>query len=459
MLRTVEAGSSQNQETVPYTETGGIAGSIIGGVVGALAAVIILLLAGSYYCFAHPPKGGPTRWQSFEREHLKPLEHRVVQTLEEQRSRFRERWQRFMQRSSSKEIKPQLAGADYERYLEQRPLRTPRPPRTPEEEDAWLQSRAVQHTFPNTTPLGMYLKQAGGYVFVQGVIPNLQAHQAGVQAGSIILGIDRGFGWTDLAGVSCDGIIAQIEQSPRPFTVAMLPPLAQAHHLNLTDLHNFRINFLGRLSNQAVVASPAPAGREAAAALTEAVTSPKPLLRPKAEKQGTNMKKLIDSMLEEAAVAEEVAEEVEWDAQLSTNRAMLATRNEGQSAAEAEARRVRELTMITRSLQSMLEEQRKELRWRSEFEYNMRQAIAWAFNLLIIAIAYFFSIIFALKFQEVAMRNMALTWVIAYGVTFAIVEPVQVLVIAVFPSLMNSDTSVGRFCGRCRFVYNELCAP
>jgi hypothetical protein len=138
---------------------------------------------------------------------------------------------------------------------------------------------------------------------------------------------------------------------------------------------------------------------------------------------------------------------------------MLAKRNEGQSAAEAEARRVRELTMITRSLQSMLEEQRKELRWRSEFEYNMRQAIAWAFNLLIIAIAYFFSIIFALKFQEVAMRNMALTWVIAYGVTFAIVEPVQVLVIAVFPSLMNSDTRVGRFCGRCRFVYNELCAP
>ena len=305
----------------------------------------------------------------------------------------------------------------------------------------------------------MHLKQAGRYVVVQEAIPNLQAHQVGVQVGSIVLGIDRGFGWTDLAGVSCDGIIAQIEQSPRPFTVAMLPPLAQAHHLNLTDLHNFRINFLRRLSNQAVVASPPPAGREAAAALTEAVTSPKPLLRPKAEKQGTNMKKLIDSMLEEAAVAEEVAEEAEWDAQLSTNRAMLATRNEGQSAAEAEARRVRELTVITRSLQTMLEKQRKELLWRSEFEYNMRQAIAWAFNLIIIAIAYFFSIIFALKFQEEAMRNMALTWVIAYGVTFAIVEPVQVLVIAVFPSLMNSDTSVGRFCGRCRFVYNELCAP
>ena len=201
----------------------------------------------------------------------------------------------------------------------------------------------------------------------------------------------------------------------------------------------------------------APAG--AAAEPSPPPSPPAPLMRPKSEKQGTNMKELIDSMLEEAAVAEEVAEEVEWDAQLSTNRAMLAKRNEGQSAAEAEARRVRELTMITRSLQSMLEEQRKELRWRSEFEYNMRQAIAWAFNLLIIAIAYFFSIIFALKFQEVAMRNMALTWVIAYGVTFAIVEPVQVLVIAVFPSLMNSDTRVGRFCGRCRFVYNELCAP
>jgi hypothetical protein len=219
-----------------------------------------------------------------------------------------------------------------------------------------------------------------------------------------------------------------------------------------------RAEVRGRMRREKLMlATGAPAG--AAAEPSPPPSPPSPLLRPKSEKQGTNMKELIDSMLEEAAVAEEVAEEVEWDAQLSTNRAMLAKRNEGQSAAEAEARRVRELTMITRSLQSMLEEQRKELRWRSEFEYNMRQAIAWAFNLLIIAIAYFFSIIFALKFQEVAMRNMALTWVIAYGVTFAIVEPVQVLVIAVFPSLMNSDTRVGRFCGRCRFVYNELCAP
>jgi hypothetical protein len=106
----------------------------------------------------------------------------------------------------------------------------------PEEEESLLQSRSVRHIFTNTSPLGMCLQQADGYVVVQGASPNLQAHQVGVQVGSIVLGIDRGFGWKDLAGVSCDEIIVQIEESPRPFTMTMLPPSAQAH-LNPRDLH------------------------------------------------------------------------------------------------------------------------------------------------------------------------------------------------------------------------------
>ena len=98
------------------------------------------------------------------------------------------------------------------------------------------------------------------YVFVQGVIPNLQAHQAGVQAGSIVLGIDRGFGWTDLAGVSCDETIVQIEESPRPFSLSMRPPpgfadddtgdgalpLGQAGQPNTLDRSALPVGFGGR---------------------------------------------------------------------------------------------------------------------------------------------------------------------------------------------------------------------
>ena len=69
----------------------------------------------------------------------------------------------------------------------------------------------VQHAFLNEAALGMYLKQGRGHVYVEDVFPYMQAHQVGVQVGSVVLGIDRGSGWTDLSGMSCDQVIAQID--------------------------------------------------------------------------------------------------------------------------------------------------------------------------------------------------------------------------------------------------------
>ena len=54
---------------------------------------------------------------------------------------------------------------------------------------------------------------------------------------------------------------------------------------------------------------------------------------------------------------------------------------------------------------------------------------------------------------------MALSWLIAYGVTFLIVEPLQVLCIACSPCCFDEDTRFGRCMSWMRFVYNELCAP
>ena len=85
-------------------------------------------------------------------------------------------------------------------------------------------ARAVRYTFLIDAPLGVYLQQASGYVFVERVIPDLQAHGEGVQEGSVVLGLDRGDGYTDLTGISCDEIIAQIEASPRPFVLILRPP-------------------------------------------------------------------------------------------------------------------------------------------------------------------------------------------------------------------------------------------
>ena len=85
-------------------------------------------------------------------------------------------------------------------------------------------ARSVRYTFLIEAPLGVYLQQASGYVFVERVIPDLQAHGEGVQEGSVVLGLDRGDGYTDLTGIRCDEIIAQIEASPRPFTLILRPP-------------------------------------------------------------------------------------------------------------------------------------------------------------------------------------------------------------------------------------------
>lgn len=54
---------------------------------------------------------------------------------------------------------------------------------------------------------------------------------------------------------------------------------------------------------------------------------------------------------------------------------------------------------------------------------------------------------------------MSLAWLFAYGVTFAIIEPAQVVLLTTAPFLQNEDTACGRAISRCRFIYNELCAP
>ena len=52
-----------------------------------------------------------------------------------------------------------------------------------------------------------------------------------------------------------------------------------------------------------------------------------------------------------------------------------------------------------------------------------------------------------------------LSWLIAYGITFAVIEPLQVCVIVCAPWLFDEKTRLGRFMKRLQYVYNEICAP
>jgi hypothetical protein len=84
---------------------------------------------------------------------------------------------------------------------------------------------ATRHTFPYAAPLGMYLAQRDSFVIVETVIPSMQAAEAGVVPGAVVLGMHRRSGedaiWMDLAGMLRDEIIAQIEQVP-PLTTKCL---------------------------------------------------------------------------------------------------------------------------------------------------------------------------------------------------------------------------------------------
>jgi len=111
------------------------------------------------------------------------------------------------------------------------------------------------------------------------------------------------------------------------------------------------------------------------------------------------------------------------------------------------------------TIELQLRKVRKELRWRGPRERACRVGAAWAFNLTVLVLAYLVSIIFCARFGERETSTMSVSWLIAYGLTFLLIEPVQVLLLAGAPFLFDETTLVGRCCLRVRLVYNELCAP
>ena len=110
-------------------------------------------------------------------------------------------------------------------------------------------------------------------------------------------------------------------------------------------------------------------------------------------------------------------------------------------------------------LHAQLQEEVSKLGWRSEREYNMRQATAWGVQVGILFMAYFNSFIFCLGFGERETFKMVLSWIIAYGWTFAFIEPVQVCLLACCPCLWDEETRCGRCMNWVRFIYNELLSP
>ena len=74
-------------------------------------------------------------------------------------------------------------------------------------------------------------------------------------------------------------------------------------------------------------------------------------------------------------------------------------------------------------------------------------------------IALFFAFINCILYGDKKTAETIMSWMLAYGTTFAIVEPVQVFMLASTPCLFVEDHACGRCMIRARTIYNELLAP
>jgi len=117
-----------------------------------------------------------------------------------------------------------------------------------------------------------------------------------------------------------------------------------------------------------------------------------------------------------------------------------------------------DFTVIT--LQAVLERTKREIRWRSRTEQNVRAGLAWIFN----AAMYFIASVMVLAYGVEALGPDVMgptirAWLFALIQVFLIVEPLQVVIVATMPFCINEDTRVGRCCRRTQWCYNEFFAP
>merc|ERR1711924_83748 len=77
-------------------------------------------------------------------------------------------------------------------------------------------------------------------------------------------------------------------------------------------------------------------------------------------------------------------------------------------------------------LETRLKKKLSDVGWRSAREVMCRRTIAWCFSAFVVLISCFVSVIYGLKFGDTQIRKAAIAWLVAYGWTFALVEPVQV---------------------------------
>ena len=92
-------------------------------------------------------------------------------------------------------------------------------------------------------------------------------------------------------------------------------------------------------------------------------------------------------------------------------------------------------------------------RVRGKAAYRCRSGFAWLFNLAWFAAAEVLTIVYGVGFGRAKTKAMFLGWLTASAMMWGVIEPVQVVLIALLPRLLDNEKVA-----RARLVYNEVLA-
>ena len=338
-------------------------------------------------------------------------------------------------------------------------------------------------------PLGIDLADRDGAVLVVGVGEGHAAAQQGVRLGTAVQSVNG----ESVSHLDREGLIALVKETPRPITITFAPPPdAKSPPPSPPSSMSFATSFASSLPPPSPPPSPGALrmiqGRSPTSQNLASPVRGGPPGRPRPGgppgRPGLKKQKTFSG----APVLSDAEERRAMAAEINAMRTRGEVRGAGQAESmiklrrlEAQKRRLEGIRAAQRRLvnkglnvterkdekldfaslvlEAQIKAKQKELKWRGPIEYRVRYILGWLINFLILGLCLLVSLIYAAKFGNNQFTQVAAAWLMAYGWTFLLVEPFQVLFLAGAPCLFNEETRCGRCMIWCRFIYNELCAP
>jgi hypothetical protein len=113
---------------------------------------------------------------------------------------------------------------------------------------------------------------------------------------------------------------------------------------------------------------------------------------------------------------------------------------------------------VHRAANLALKQKRVQMGRRSKRSYHARTMLAWAAALACFTVCAMMAVVYGRLFGPSRTNDMLLGWLLATGQTWAVLEPLQIVIVAALPVLVSQESCVMRTYERARYIYNEYLA-